>query len=233
VVLFAAPPVFACGVSGGGSPGICTIEEHEASLRKWRIGAAYTHTVTRIQYSDNTERANERNGVVVTLDRQLSNRVVFQAAAGALLYGTIKMPGVERTMTPGALLAASLAWRVLDMDGDGTPFLILTGTFAGFVGGTKGTNVPSGSYEAFDLRIGAVFGTVIPIGKASLRPYGVVRLFGGPIIWSEGSSTITGTDAYKHQLGGGATFVWKRLDVFVEGIAIGERAMAGGLGISF
>src|SRR5206468_2439566 len=130
--------------------------------RKWRIGAAYTRTVTRIQYSDNTERDNERNGTVITLDRQISNRVVFQAAAGALLFGSIRTPGIERTMTPGALLAVSLAWRVLDMNGDGTPFLILTGTAAGFVGATQGKNVPNGNYEAFDVRIGAVFGTVIP-----------------------------------------------------------------------
>jgi hypothetical protein len=169
----------------------------------------------------------------VTLDRQVNNRVVFQGAAGALLYGRITMPGVERTMTPGALLAASLAWRVLDMNGDGTPFLILTGTFAGFIGATTGKNAPNGNYTAFDLRIGAVFGTVIPIGKASLRPYGVARLFGGPIVWSEGTTTLTGTDAYKHQLGGGATFVWKRLDFFIEGIALGERAMSAGLGVSF
>src|SRR5581483_9487001 len=107
----------------------------------------------------------------VTLDRQISNRVVFQAAAGALLFGTIETPSIKRTMTPGALLAASLAWRVLDMNGDGTPFLILTGTFAGFIGATQGKGAPNGNYEAFDLRLGAVFGTVIPIGSASLRPY--------------------------------------------------------------
>jgi hypothetical protein len=231
-------PVWACGVSGGGSPGICTVEEHAADLRKWRIGAATTRTITRIQYSDHTERDNERNGVVVTLDRQLSNRWVLQVAGGALLYGTIRMPNVDRLMNPGAVFAASVAWRVLDMNGTGTPFLILTGTFAGFIGSTaklhaSDTTVPNGSYSAFDLRIGAVFGTVIPLGKVSLRPYGVARVFGGPIFWSEGDTSVTGTDSFKHQLGGGATLVWNRFDVFVEAIGIGERAMSAGLGVSF
>lgn len=233
-----AKPVFACGVSGGGSPGICTLEEHESNQRKWRIGAAFTRSVTRIQYSDNSERDNERNGVVVTLDRQLSNRWVFQVAAGTLLYGTIRMPGVERAMNPGGVFAVSVAWRVLDMQGNGTPFLLLTGTFAGFIGSTtklhdRDANVPSGDYKAFDLRIGAVLGTVIPLGEVSLRPYGVARVFGGPIFWNEGATSLTGTDAYKHQLGAGATLVWNRFDVFVEGIAIGERAMSAGAGVSF
>lgn len=233
-----ARSAFACGVSGGGSPGICTLEEHEASTRKWRIGAATTRTVTRIQYSDHSERDNERFGVVMTLDRQITNRVVFQVSGGALLYGSIRMPGIDRLMNPGAVVAASAAWRVLDMNGNGTPFLLLTGTLAGFFGSTtrfraSDTDVQNGSYTAFDLRIGAVFGTVIALGKVSLRPYGVARVFGGPILWNEGSTNLTGTDSYKHQLGGGATVVWNRFDVFIEAIAIGERAMSAGMGVSF
>jgi hypothetical protein len=163
---------------------------------------------------------------------------VFQVAAGALLFGSIRMPGVGRSMNPGGVFAVSVAWRVLDMQGNGTPFLLLTGTFAAFIGSTtrldaRDVNVPTGDYKAFDLRIGAVLGTVIPIGKVSLRPYAVGRVFGGPIFWSEGTQSITGTDAYKHQLGGGATLVWNRFDVFIEGIAIGERAMSAGAGVSF
>jgi hypothetical protein len=225
--LFVEAPALACGVSAGGAPGLCSVEEHEAANRKWRIGAGYTLTTTRIQFSNGSELPAVRNSSVVTLDRQIGARWALQVGAGAFLTGQIG----DRSMDPGAVFAVSAAWRVLDQAGFGKPFLLLTTTLAGLV--ASSANPTRTGYQAFDLRLGAVLGTRVPLGRAALLPYAVGRVFGGPIFFSIDDKAVTGTDAYKHQLGAGATITFRRFDVFVEAIAMGERSMSAGLGVAF
>jgi len=222
----------ACGVSAGGAPGLCSVEEHEAAARKWRAGAGYTFTTTRIQFSNGQELPEDRNSTVATLDRQVGERWVLQFAAGGFLTGAIGSYAARRTMLPGGVLAFSVAYRAIDQAGFGRPFLLFTGTIAGLIGATSHPTENT-DYEAFDLRVGAVLGTRIPLGKIALLPYVVGRLFGGPIFWTLDREHVTGTDAYKHQLGGGATLTVGRFDIFIEAIAVGERSMSAGAGVSF
>lgn len=219
----------ACGVSAGGAPGLCSVEDHAAELRKWRLGAGYTFTTTRIQFSNNTELPQERNAAIVTLDKQIDDRRVFQIAMGTFLIGNT---GTQR-MNPGTLVAASLAWRVLDQKDFGYPFILMTMTLASLTGSSQRPDGGHQGYAAFDFRYGIVVGTRIPLGRAALLPYGVVRLFGGPIFWKIDGKDVLGTDAYKHQLGGGATVTFDRFDIFIEAIGVGERSMAAGVGVSF
>jgi len=46
---------------------------------------------------------------------------------------------------------------------------------------------------------------------------------------------VTGHDAYQYQVGGGLSLaLFKgRLDVFAEGIALGEKGVAAGIGTTF
>ena len=66
-------------------------------------------------------------------------------------------------------------------------------------------------------------------------PYLVARAFGGPIWWRIDGELVRGTDLYKYQFGGGFSFALpsRALDVFVEGIGLGERGLAAGLGTGF
>ena len=226
----------ACGVSIGGAPGACSVAEHEASLRKYRLGASFGYTRTRIQFSNGSELDAERDAAMATLEIKLGKRFVLSFGAGALAYGTLGAGrAARREMRPGPVIAVSLAYTLVPQEEHGKPFVLLTGTLAGLAASTApdasgGDDV---GYQAMDLRVGALVGTRVPLGSVSLVPYAVVRAFGGPILWKIGGASVTGTDAYKHQLGGGAIFAFGRFDAFIEAIAVGERALVGGLGVSF
>ena len=68
-----------------------------------------------------------------------------------------------------------------------------------------------------------------------LAIYATARAFGGPIFYRYAGESVTGTDLYKYQVGGGLSIALpsRILDAFVEGIALGERGVAAGLGTSF
>jgi hypothetical protein len=53
-------------------------------------------------------------------------------------------------------------------------------------------------------------------------------------VWSYRGESMLGQDAHHYQLGGGVSAVIaRRVDVFVEGSALGEQAVAGGAGFAF
>ena len=80
------------------------------------------------------------------------------------------------------------------------------------------------------MHVGAVVG--IPIARV-VTPYVVARAFGGPIAWRIDTASKTGTDAYHVQLGGGVSaLLFRRVDLFVEGIPLGERGVSAGLGVA-
>lgn len=238
-VVLGAREARACGVSVGGAPGACSVAEHEASLRKYRLGVSYAYTRTRIQFSNGSEIDAERDAVMATFEVKLGKRFVLSFGAGALAWGTLGAPSDKahpvREVRPGPVLAVSLAYTLVPQEEVGRPFVLLTGTFAGLITSTApdvGRRDDVG-YQAFDLRFGALVGTRVPLGRVALVPYAVARAFGGPILWSMGDASVLGTDAYKHQLGGGAIVSIGPVDAFIEGVAIGERALVGGLGVSF
>jgi hypothetical protein len=87
------------------------------------------------------------------------------------------------------------------------------------------------AYRALDLRLGALAGW--PLFR-TVSPYVVVRGFGGPVFWTYRGESRLGTDAYKYQVGAGLSLVVAgTVDVFVEGVPVGERGITAGAGISF
>ena len=80
---------------------------------------------------------------------------------------------------------------------------------------------------------------MIHLGKrAPLRDTGRAtrfdcHLYGNP--WRFDGASVTGTDLYKYQLGGGValSLANHKVDVFAEGIAFGERGIAAGVGTTF
>ena len=62
----------------------------------------------------------------------------------------------------------------------------------------------------------------------------VVRGFGGPVYWTYQGASVLGTDTHHYQVGAGlALLVGRRVDLFVEGVPLGEQAVAGGVAASF
>ncbi len=83
---------------------------------------------------------------------------------------------------------------------------------------------------AIDARLGATVGKTF---FDRVSPYAALRAFGGPVIWTEGDTTRSGTDRYHVQLAGGAALLLDPVDVFVEGAPLGEQAVSAGLGLRF
>jgi hypothetical protein len=67
-----------------------------------------------------------------------------------------------------------------------------------------------------------------------LGAYATVRAFGGPAYWAYGGSSQLGTDTHHYQVGAGGTLlIARRVDLFVEGVPLGEQALAVGASMSF
>jgi hypothetical protein len=219
----------ACGAGSGGAAGItgCSLAEHEEEARpKWRIGASYTFTSTGLHF-DNGLRVDEiRNGSIALVDYSPLKRLTLEAGAGPFLGGSITTPAVRYSLAPGLVSALGGAWRLLDADG-AIPFVLLTAQLS-YISSSAPHDV---GYNAFDLRGGAVVGWTL---WHRVAPYLVGRAFGGPVYWRYLGTAIVGTDDHHWQVGAGLSVrVGRRVDLFAEGVPIGEQGVTAGAGISF
>lgn len=175
-----------------------------------------------------------RAAVVGSLGYHPTARTSYQIAAGGTFGGRLVTPEGNQDFAPGVTAAVGASWRVVDQS---RPFVVLTGnlsfssshtTLQATGGGSAG---PSVGYQAFDLRVGVLVGTTI---ARVFSPYAVGRAFGGPIYWQYQGSDVTGTDTHHYQLGAGLTLaVARRLNLFAEGIPLGERSVASGAALAF
>ncbi|HXX68225.1 MAG TPA: hypothetical protein VEK07_13630 [Polyangiaceae bacterium] len=219
---------FACGASAGGAAGIsgCSLEEHEeGARRKWRLGLEYAFTSTGLHFNDGLRVDQIRNASLATLDYRPLRRFTLEAGAGAFLSGSITAGPVRYAMAPGFVGIAGASWRVLDANG-AIPFILLTSQISYFSSATSGDV----GYNAFDLRAGAAVGTTI---WGALSPYVVGRAFGGPVYWRYQGAAILGTDDHHWQVGAGfSLLLGHTVDVFVEGVPLGELGATAGVGVS-
>jgi hypothetical protein len=149
------------------------------------------------------------------------------------------------TIGPGFAGYGGIAWRVYDGT-DVLPFIQLTTTLSvthmltrtdDRGTRTDGSTSPDGRAEtprfnAFDVRLGGIVGKTF---ADTFTPYVTARVFGGPVFWRFDGEDVVGTDLYKYQLGGGVSLLLAggRLDLFAEGIPLGERGVAAGVGTTF
>jgi hypothetical protein len=219
---------YACGAGGGGAAGIsgCSLAEHEEEARpKWRVGAGYAFTSTGLHFSDGLRVDEVRNGSIVLLDYSPMRRLTLEAGAGPFLGGNITTPAGRYALAPGLTSALGGSWRLFDADG-AIPFGLLTAQLSYI-----SSSAPAGTgYNAFDLRLGAAVGWTL--GR-TITPYLVGRAFGGPVYWRYQGAAITGTDDHHWQVGAGLSLRIGRVDVFAEGVPLGEQGFTAGGGFSF
>jgi hypothetical protein len=222
------PTARACGIAVGGAPGIsgCSLEEHEEAVRnRWHVGSSYAFTSTGLRFSGERQFTEERHVSLVTLDYRPARRATLSLGAGAFLGGHLATGGVQADFSPGFVGVLGGSWRLWDQGRVG-PFALLTGQLS-----TASTRVLGAAYNAFDLRAGLVLGTTL---WRAFTPYAAARAFGGPVLWHYGGASVTGTDTHHYQVAGGlAVLLWRRLDLFAEGVPLGERGMVAGAGLSF
>jgi hypothetical protein len=107
---------------------------------------------------------------------------------------------------------------------------LLTSALSFAAARTQLADEPSVGYQAFDLRLGGEFGLQL---AEIFRPYAVMRAFGGPVYWHHLGEAVTGTDTHHYQVGAGAGVrLAKAVNLFVEGIPLGEQAVSFGLGVA-
>jgi hypothetical protein len=219
----------ACGSSGPGGVSACSLAEHEEDERpKWRIGFSGVATSTALHLSNGMHADETRLASVATLTYAPTSRVALEASAGAALGGKLTLPDGSHEFSPGSVFSVGASWRVVD----GRPFVILTSLLS-FTESTTRTNAAGSpvGYEAFDLRLGGIVGTTL---WNRFSPYALARAFGGPVYWRYEGSPVTGTDTHHFQLGAGfALGITRRFDLFVEGVPLGEQAVAAGFGLAF
>ncbi|HMF44929.1 MAG TPA: hypothetical protein VKQ32_29865 [Polyangia bacterium] len=228
----AAPPrARACGVSTADGLSSCSLAEHEEETRpRWRLGASGSYTSTAIVFG--AFRSPETRGsVIASLAYQPTRRWTLQVAGGSTVGGHLVTPGGQYDFAAGPTAAIGASFRAVP----GTkPFVILTSNLSFSTAKTEpigAAAAANGGYTAFDLRIGAMVGTTI---AQLLSPYAVARVFGGPVYWTYQGQDVTGTDAHHYQLGAGLTVVaFGRVNVFAEGVPIGERSFAAGTAFAF
>jgi hypothetical protein len=219
----------ACGAGTGGAAGIsgCSLEEHEEEARlKWRVGASYAFTSTGLHFTGGLRVDEIRNSSVVAIDYRPVPRLTLEAGAGPFLGGSITALGTRYSLAPGFASTVGGSWRLVDADG-AVPFVLLTGQLSYI----STTTTPSIGYNAFDLRLGGVVGTTL---WHAWTPYVVARAFGGPVYWRFNGAGVIGTDDHHWQIGGGFSLrIGSRIDLFAEGVPLGELGVAAGAGYSF
>jgi hypothetical protein len=230
-VLAAAPRARACGVSTADGLSSCSLAEHEEETRpRWRLGASASYTSTAIDFG--AFRSPETRGsAIAALAYQPTPRWTLQLAAGSTLGGHLVTPAGQYDFSAGPTAAIGASWRAVP----GTkPFVILTSNLSFSTAKTEATGAATGgsvSYSAFDLRLGVLVGTTI---ARVLSPYAVGRVFGGPVYWAYQGEDVTGTDTHHYQVGAGVTVVAAgRVNVFAEGVPLGERSLAIGSAFAF
>jgi hypothetical protein len=185
------------------------------------------YTSTRLRFSDDLHANQVRYATLASLAYLPTERLVLQAGAGVAFGGSLTLPDGEYQFSPGPTALIGVDFRAFD---DGRYFLLLTSGLSLASALTHATGQPSERYAAFDLRLGAQFG--IELWRI-LRPYAVARVFGGPIFWRYKGEAVTGTDIHHYQLGAGlAVRVKQAVNLFAEGVPLGEQAVALGIGLA-
>ena len=221
--------VWACGVSGPDGVWSCSLAEHEEETRpRWNVGVAGAYTATALRFTGAVRGDQRRAAVVVTAAYAPTPRLRLQASAGVGLAGELRMPNGVHQFSAGPTASVGVGYRLF---GD-KPFLALTGVLSASTARTRRENSDDAArYSAFDLRLGAALGATF---FDSLSPYALVRVFGGPVFWRYAGEAVTGTDVRHFQLGAGvAWLIVERVNVFVEGVPLGERALSAGASAVF
>lgn len=217
----------ACGVSASGVAS-CSLAEHNEAVRsRWAVGVSGLYTSTRLSFGDGLYADQVRFASLAALAYLPTPRLALQIGAGAAFGGSLSVPDGKHELSPGPTALLGAAYRVFD---DGRYFIQLTATLSFAAARTQLNDDATVGYRAFDLRLGGEFGVQL---ANIFRPYAIARAFGGPVFWRYEGRSVRGHDTHLYQLGAGASLrLAKSLNVFVEGVPLGERAVSLGVGVS-
>ncbi|MBX3190816.1 MAG: hypothetical protein KF819_27710 [Labilithrix sp.] len=235
----------ACGAAYPGGPVMCDYPRRAGAPTNERpvarVSSSYAFTSTTLLFDEgraDLTRHAAFGAIEIPLAKKGTTSLIV--GAGGVAGGELTHGLARDAVGPGFSAFVGIAKRIYDGEG-ALPFVQLTGTFSTthMLTRTSGVRtdgslapIETPRYTAFDFRFGAIAGKTF--GDV-FTPYAVGRFFGGPILWKLDGNNVVGTDMYKVQLGGGLSLALfdRRVDLFVEGIGLGERGVAAGLGTTF
>ena len=221
----------ACGVSAADGIAACSLSEHEEAERpRWRVAATGLFTSTALSFTGDLRSPETRAAVLGSVAYQPSRRLALQASLGATVAGELATPTGTYQFSPGPSAAIGASWRAVER---GRGLVILTSqiSFSAVTTHLRDDAGGSTGYQALDLRAGVLAGgTVFRV----LSAYAIGRVFGGPVFWRYQGAAVIGTDVHHFQVGVGLTLrIASRVNVFAEGIPLGEQAFSSGAAVGF
>lgn len=248
----------ACGAAYPGGPMVCTLADapkkktatgeadssvtaprrQEAPIA--RVSASWSYTSTTILFGQGRRAELTRHTVFVGTELPLAPGFGLRFGAGGIVDGEIT-PHLNfgsgtgypsASFGPGVSGFLGAAKTIIDERAE-VPSVQLGATLSVSRATTRGPAPNEGpSFTAFDLRASATVGKTL---GGIVIPYVTARAFGGPIYYRYGGQKVTGTDLYKYQVAGGfaVSLPSHVLDVFVEGVPLGESGVSAGLGTTF
>ena len=197
---------------------------------RWNAAANFGYFVSDLDFGDGASWHIQEAATTATLEYRMNPRWTLQTGAGAVVGGSLTTTDRTYTITPGWEYSVAVSFRVLDGQGY-FPFILVSTSVSASGTATLDANGNRTPLVSIDT------GVVLTAGKTFFRvlsPYLMGRVFGGPIFWHQNGTDVTGTDRYHYQLGAGVVLsLFRRLDLYVEGVPLGERRISGGAGFSF
>jgi hypothetical protein len=230
----------ACGAAYPGGPMVCTMADAPSSARARQAGPAarvagsWAFTSTTILFGEGRRAELTRHAFFVGTEVPLRPGLGLRFGAGGIAAGELVLKaGRAATLGPGVTGFVGISKTVLEEAG-ARPFVQVGATLSVSRAATRetgGRDAPS--FTALDVRAAATAGTTLLDGW--VVPYVSARAFGGPIFYRYAGQDVTGTDLYKYQLAGGLSLARasRMLDVFIEGVPLGERGVSAGVGATF
>jgi len=167
----------------------------------------------------------------VTLAWQKSPRWSLQLGLGVIWDGSARPEGgASGDVGTGGGLSLGASWLGV-YETERRPFVQLTGSLSLSTTTAVADDGERHRLSAGDLRVGALAGKTF-LGRVTV--FAVARAFGGPVLWHLGGDGVLGGDRYHVSVGAGAIVrLPGRLDVFVEGMPLGEQSATLGAGATF
>ena len=199
--------------------------EGQSTPSKWLTGLAYGYVKSRLRFEGDLDADLQQHALLASVGYRWTPDTSAQASAGSVLSGTLTASGTEHTLQTGFVGSLQLTHQWLE---PGKTFLLTSFAF-GF--SNNDSVAPSGEVAplmAYDARISAQYGWAVLDG---LRPFLLLRAFGGPVAWRESGEDLVGADRDHYALGAGVLWQLDRLGVALSGAALGERGVS--LGVSY
>ncbi len=189
--------------------------------------------MSRLRFDGESDVELTQNALVAGFGRRFGELLSVRLSLGAAFGGTLLADGRRYDVKPGWTASGQVSRRWFG-EGLKVPFLVTSLS----IGASRTTTEEQGGtgetspLTAFDARLSLTLGVTAFDGVWS--PYLGLRVFGGPVGWTQLGRDRTGSDRNKYVVAVGSLFtVAKNTSLLVDGALLGERGISLGVSQSF